>query len=142
MLVRLLGVMMLAAVLLAGCSTSSSGTGSQSGVGRIGQPVRDGKFEFVVNKVDTTSTPGIVQVHLTVTNIGDESQMWSSSSQKLLVGDKEYDSDLFEGSEGIEDLNPGLGVDAVLGFKVPPGAVPDAIELHDSMFSQGVKVNL
>jgi uncharacterized protein DUF4352 len=72
---------------------------------------------------------GLVRVHLTVTNIGDESQFWSSGSKKLLARGKEFDSDMFEGSESMEDLNPGLGVDAVLGFKIPPGTVPEAIEL-------------
>ena len=78
-----------------------------------------------------------------MTNIGDESQFWAFGNQKLLAGGKEFDSDMFESSGStMEDLNPGLGVEAVLGFKVPPGTVPGAIELPNSMFSQGVKVEL
>lgn len=128
-------------MFIPGCTSLSASSGKSSAVASIGQAVRDGKFEFVVSKVDT-GTPGIVSVHLKVTNIGNESQMWSSSGQKLLVDGKEFDADMFESKDSIETLNPGLGVDAVLGFKVPPGTVPEAIELHDSMFSEGVRVNL
>lgn len=128
-------------MILTGCLSVSSSSSNSDSAGSIGQTVRDGKFEFLVTNVDTTK-PGVIAVHLKVTNIGDEAQIWSSGNQKLLVDGKEFDSDLFESSESYETLNPGLGVDAVVGFKVPPGTVPDAIELHDSMFSQGVKVRL
>lgn len=135
---------LLAVLLLSSCSTGASSTKSDTSVptAGIGSPVRDGKFEFVVKSVDT-SDPGLIHVHLTVTNIGSEAQHWSSGNQKLLSGGKEFESDLWE-TEGssMDELNPGLSAEAVLGFKVPPGTVPDAIELHDSMFSQGATVSL
>jgi hypothetical protein len=137
-------VALLVALLLSSCSmaTSSTKSGSSSATAGIGTPVRDGKFEFVVSKVDTTD-PALIRVHLQVTNIGNEAQHWSSGNQKLLAGGKKFESDLWE-TEGssMDELNPGLSTDAVLGFKVPPGTVPDAVELHDSMFSQGATVNL
>ncbi|CAN5682650.1 hypothetical protein BH10ACT9_BH10ACT9_18150 [soil metagenome] len=89
-----------------------------------------------------TSQPGLVFVHVDVTNIGDKAQHWSAGNQKLLVGGKEFESDSWESDNDFEELNPGLGVQSVIAFKVPPGTVPDAIELHDSMFSEGVTVNL
>ncbi|WP_082614561.1 DUF4352 domain-containing protein [Mycobacterium sp. Root265] len=136
---------LLAMVLLSSCSMStSSSTKSDTAASSagIGTPVRDGKFEFTVTKVDTTD-PNLVRVHVEVTNIGNEAQHWSSGNQKLLAGGKEFESDMWE-SEGssMDELNPGLSASAVLAFKVPPGTVPDGIELHDSMFSQGATVNL
>lgn len=134
----------LAALMLSSCSMATSSTKSDpsAATAGIGTPVRDGKFEFVVSKVDTTD-PALIRVHVNVTNIGNEAQHWSSGNQKLLAGGKEFESDLWE-TDGstMDELNPGLSADAVLGFKVPPGTVPDAIELHDSMFSQGAKVSL
>ncbi|WP_241472148.1 DUF4352 domain-containing protein [Mycolicibacterium neoaurum] len=143
MLVRIV-VAVLAALLLSSCSMDTASTKSDSSKSSagIGTPVRDGKFEFIVGKVDTTD-PQLIRVHIKVTNIGDKAQHWSSGNQKLLAGGKEFESDLWE-TEGssMDELNPGLSADAVLGFKVPPGTVPDAIELHDSMFSQGATVTL
>ena len=143
MLARIV-VAVLAALLLSSCSMDTASTKSESSTASagIGAPVRDGKFEFVVSKVDTTD-PQLIRVHIKVTNIGDKAQHWSSGNQKLLAGGKEFESDLWE-TEGssMDELNPGLSADAVLGFKVPPGTVPDAIELHDSMFSQGATVSL
>lgn len=137
-------IALLAAFLLSSCSTAPSSTGSDTSASTasIGTPVRDGKFEFVVTKVDSAD-PNLIKVHVEVTNIGDKAQHWSSSNQKLLAGGKEFESDLWE-TEGssMDELNPGLSTQAVLGFKVPPGTVPDGIELHDSMFSQGATVSL
>lgn len=143
MLVRIV-VVVLAALLLSSCSMDTASTKSDSSTASagIGTPVRDGKFEFIVSKVDTTD-PQLIRVHIKVTNIGDKAQHWSSGNQKLLAGGKEFESDMWE-SEGssMDELNPGLSASAVLAYKVPPGTVPDGIELHDSMFSQGATVTL
>jgi hypothetical protein len=42
----------------------------------------------------------------------------------------------------MEDINPGLGIEASVTFDIPPGAVPEAIECHDSMFSGGALLAL
>ena len=42
----------------------------------------------------------------------------------------------------MEDINPGLGIDTQVTFDIPKGAVPTAIEFHDSMFSGGATVAL
>ena len=66
-------------------------------VAGIGQPVRDGKFEFVVTGVSTAKTVGdpsnqfmqataqgvYVVVSMTVRNIGDQSQSFFAANQKL-----------------------------------------------------------
>jgi hypothetical protein len=42
-----------------------------------------------------------------------------------------------------DNINPGLAIaKTVVSFDVPVGAAPEAIELHDSAFSGGVKVSL
>lgn len=40
------------------------------------------------------------------------------------------------------EINPGNKLDLVIVFDVPAGAVPRAIEFHDSAFSGGVKASL
>lgn len=144
---RVLAAFFFAAAMLTGCSMDSNDSGGSGGAdssgsaASIGQPVRDGKFEFVVTKVDNLG--GVINVHLQVTNIGNEAQYFSSGNQKLLAGGKTFESDMWESSgTTMDELNPGLSAQGVLAFKVPPGTVPDAVELHDSMFSQGAKVNL
>jgi hypothetical protein len=42
----------------------------------------------------------------------------------------------------ILDLNPGFSATITVPFDVPVGTVPDAIELHNSAFSGGVKASL
>lgn len=129
----------------------------------IGTKVRDGKFEFVVTAVEhpgktiagefgTTETAQgeFVVVRVNVTNIGDEAQTLMSTGQ-LLFNDK---GQKFEPSSAImtlkdadkfflTNINPGNTVTgAPLLFDVAPGTKIASIELHDSMFSGGVKVKL
>lgn len=123
----------------------------------VGVPVRDGKFEFTVTSIDRSATAGdptneflqeqatgeFVNVHLTVTNIGDEAQDFFASNQKLIVDGKKFDAASILGLPGdMSGINPGLSIETVVPFDVPPGAQPDAVELHDSAFSGGVKVAL
>ncbi|WP_082895274.1 DUF4352 domain-containing protein [Rhodococcoides kroppenstedtii] len=107
---------------------------SQAG---IGEAVRDGKFEFLVTAWDGETA------QLTVTNIGDRPQSFAISAQYLydvqqrrFEPEFEWDSDL-----AFADLNPGQSVSGAITF-VLSGAVPDYLELHDSVFSGGVKVPL
>jgi Domain of unknown function (DUF4352) len=127
---------------------------------RIGQPVKDGKFTFVVTKVrsrtDSIGPEGLAEppqgkfvlVSMKVTNHGDEAQTLDASSQKLLAGGKEYsaDSDLpaaVEYSESFyNEINPGNSVNGAVVFDVPRDLRASAVELHDSPFSGGVRVSL
>lgn len=123
----------------------------------IGVPVRDGKFEFVVSGITRSSTAGdpnneflqetakgeFVNVHLTVTNIGNEPQSYFPSEQKLVIDGKQFAAaDISWASEGNGNINPGLSIDTTVSFDVPPGSQPEAVVLHDSMFSNGVTVSL
>jgi hypothetical protein len=127
----------------------------------IGTAVRDGKFEFTVTSVETgVATVGdeylnqqaqgqYVLVHMTVTNIGGEAQMFDGSSQKLTdTAGREHSADtsaaiyLGDANSFLTDINPGNSVEGTVVFDVPADALPATIELHDSMFSGGVQVTL
>jgi Domain of unknown function (DUF4352) len=141
------------------------GTGSddaaESAAG-IGDPVRDGKFEFTVTGVERgLSSVGedfleeeaqgeFVIVRLSVSNIGDEAQMLDNGGQVLYDSEgrkHETSSALFslEGADKafLENINPGNSIEDVpLLFDVPQETKLDRIELHDSLFSGGVAVSL
>ena len=131
------------------------------GGARIGQPVRDGKFEFTVTRVQ----PGVTQVgaagltkkaqgqfvllHVTVKNIGGESQLFDGSSQIVYdAAGKKYSADsaaaiyLDQSQSFVNPINPGNAVAGIVAFDVPKTVVPVTAELHDSPFSGGVKVAL
>ncbi|MFG3417739.1 DUF4352 domain-containing protein [Micromonospora sp. NPDC048063] len=163
------------AVVALGCSSgatdSSSGSGSDSGAkgddkpaktAKIGQPARDGKFEFTVKsakcgvtKVGTSMLGDKAQgqfclVTINVKNIGKEAQLLDGSSQKAYAADgTEYSSDTEAGlyankdqSTFFEEINPGNQVTGVFVFDIPKNVKLTKLELHDSMFSGGVTVAL
>jgi hypothetical protein len=45
-------------------------------------------------------------------------------------------------NKGTDDINPGNSIQVQAAFDVPPGTQPAELELHDSMFSGGVKLQL
>jgi hypothetical protein len=128
--------------------------------GKVGTPVRDGKFQFTVKKVSRADRVGsgfteqkpkgeFILIVITVENIGDEAQSFAGSVQKLIDADgREYEADtgaaiwLKDSKSLYEQINPGLSVDGTVVFDVPKGLNPVAIELHDSLFSGGVRVSL
>ena len=126
----------------------------------IGTPVRDGKFEFVVNSVtcgetqigdeyfNTTAQGNFCFVAVTVTNIGDEPQSFWGDGQSLYNAEgQEYSADTeaafyMEDNALYEEINPGNSLSGTIVYDVPVGTVPASIELHDSIFSGGVTVAL
>lgn len=126
----------------------------------LGQPVRDGRFEFVVTSVECgvariggayvyrDAQGQFCLVRLTVTNIGSQPQMFDASYQRAYnAAGQQYDTDGLAGfyldeddRAFLEDINPGNSVKATLVFDIPPGAAIAKLELHDSMFSFGVTV--
>ena len=136
-----------------------AGHGSPVTVG-IGRPAEDGEFTFVVTGVSTrTGRIGneyvgkdpqgkFVLVKVTVTNHGDRVQTFFGSDQKLLASGKEYGADAtaaayYSSSRSLyEQISPGGRVQGAVIFDVPEDAKPESIELHDSAFSQGVRVSL
>lgn len=135
-------------------------TPAEGDVAGIGDPARDGKFEFTVTRVQ----PGIqriggefgkeaqgqfVLVHVTVSNIGNESQLFDGSAQKLFDKQgREFSADteaaiyLDESKSFLNQINPGNTVKGIVVFDVPKEVTPVKLELHDSIFSGGVAVNL
>ncbi|MGY0002503.1 DUF4352 domain-containing protein [Micromonospora sp. I033] len=131
-------------------------------VAKIGQPARDGKFEFTVKsskcgvaKIGTDLIGAKAQgqfclVTLNVRNIGKESQMFDGSSQKAYAANgTEYSADggaaIYANKNAetfLNDINPGNQVTGVVVFDIPKKVKLAKLELHDSPFSGGVTVSL
>ena len=139
---------------LAGQSASTGWTG-------IGTPVRDGKFEFTIAKIEPgfakvgnavlgkTAQGQFVLVYVTVKNIGDVAQHFDGSNQKLFDAQgRQFSADVEaaiyvdEQRSFLDQVNPGNSVDGIVVFDVPKDIRPTKIELHDSAFSGGVTVTL
>jgi Domain of unknown function (DUF4352) len=79
-----------------------------------------------------------------VENVGKEPQTMFASNQYL------YDTEgrRFEADASLSDelffkeLNPGLQTVGTIKWKVPFGIKADYLELHDSLFSGGVKIEV
>jgi hypothetical protein len=133
-----------------------------SEIQKIGTVVRDGKFEFVVSDFECgldyiESRYGSREVPqgqyctlaLSVKNIGQSEQEFSPNAQKLLDDngiEYSYDSGATyyknNSDSAYKRINPGNGIETVLAFDVPKDKSPVAVELHDSVLSNGTKVSL
>lgn len=138
----------------------TTGAGGKPATANIGQPVRDGKFEFTVQKIKCgvsqigTSVLGeraqgqFCLVTLKVTNIGKQAQTFDGSNQFAYgSGGAKYDADttadLYVNKAAdtfLNDINPGNSVTGVIVFDIPKTAKLAKLELHDSPFSGGVLV--
>ncbi|WP_270485928.1 DUF4352 domain-containing protein [Gordonia jacobaea] len=146
-----------------GAEQKNAGAEKDSGAAGLNTPVRDGKFEFVVTGVEkglssvgdnpylTEQAQGqFVVVSMTVQNTSKEPQSFSPSDQKLVDDqgrsfEPSTSAQIALGGSDIpvwDNINPGNTVDAKVVFDMPKDATPTTIELHDSMFSGGVKVRL
>ncbi|MGC4796252.1 DUF4352 domain-containing protein [Micromonospora saelicesensis] len=152
-------------------SKASSSSGDEGGAkseekpaktAKIGQPARDGKFEFTVKsskcgvaKIGSDMLGQKAQgqfclVTVNVKNIGKEAQMFDGSSQKAYAADgTEYSADtgaaIYANKNAetfLNDINPGNQVNGVVVFDIPKNVKLTKLELHDSMFSGGVDVAL
>jgi hypothetical protein len=95
----------------------------------------------------TATAQGVFVIFtLSVRNIGDEPRSYSGRNQKLIdMSGREYevssDADLNLNSYGlVDDINPGNAIEVKVPFDVPPDTQMSMLELHDSMFSAGVRV--
>ena len=123
-----------------------------------GTEVRDGKFSFLITGIDpptssvgtnsylTTDAQGEYRlVHVDITNIGGEPGSYFGENQKMIddlgrLYTNDTGAELNINPAQSAEINPGNKVSTTLVFDVPPGTVPAAVELHDSMFSGGVRV--
>jgi hypothetical protein len=148
----------------AGAGAATSGdqeSGSTDSAPGLNDAVRDGKFEFTVKKVDCGKTKigtsmfgakaqgQFCMVSVRVENIGDEAQSMFGENQLMFDQDgREFSADteaamyMDDAQTLWEEINPGNSINGVVVFDVPKNAVPTSIELHDSMFSDGVTVSL
>lgn len=127
----------------------------------LNQPVRDGKFEFVVSKVEcgkktlgeapfaSEAQGEYCVVSLKVKNIGNEAQMFMGTNQLAYNAQgQKFTSDggatlfLADTNSFLEDINPGNAVDGIVVFDVAPGTKLTKLELHDSAWSGGVEVGI
>lgn len=128
----------------------------------IGVPVRDGKFEFVVESVqpgvasvgdeflNQTAQGAFTLVTLKVTNIGDQPQTFFDSNVRGFDSQgRELSADTTAGlyanpsGEGfINDINPGNSVTAVVVFDLPAGETLTKLRVQDAAFSGGATINL
>jgi Domain of unknown function (DUF4352)/Protein of unknown function (DUF2510) len=129
---------------------------------QLGKTVRDGKFAFTVTKVIC----GIAQVgtnelliqkaqgqycraSLNVENIGNEAQTMFARNQYLFdATGRKFSADatanIYDDSAKLmfEEINPGNSIKGFVYFDVPKGTKISKLELHDSMFSDGIAVRL
>lgn len=143
-------------------SSNSSGSSAKT-TAKVGQPARDGKFEFVVKSIEcgranvgseflTEAAQGqFCLLNITVKNIGNEAQGLSSSNQYLYNSQgQRYSADDAatyaaaprDNNTWYQQVNPGNTVEGAIVFDVPKDVTPVSAELHDSAFSGGIKINL
>jgi hypothetical protein len=129
---------------------------------QLGKTVRDGKFAFTVtavkcgiaqvgtNKYLTQKAQGqYCRASLRVENIGNEAQTMSASNQYLFdTKGRKFSADatanIYDDSAKLmfEEINPGNSLKGYVYFDVPQGTKVSKLELHDSMFSDGIGVRL
>lgn len=129
---------------------------------KLGEPARDGKFEFTVKGVDCGKTRvgdtyfgkdaqgEFCFVNVTIKNIGNEAQSLFAENQYVYdAAGKRYSADSeasiygsSQGSTWYDQINPGNSVSGAIIFDVPKGTKLTSAELHDSALSNGVKVQL
>lgn len=142
-------------------SVDTKDSGSTETAPGLNDAVRDGKFEFTVKKVDcgktkigssmlgTKAQGQFCLVSVKVENIGDEAQSMFGDNQLMFDQEgREFSADTeaaiyLDNAQTLwEEINPGNSINGVVVFDVPKNAAPESIELHDSMFSDGVTVSL
>ena len=148
-------------------ATPTSNASASSTTPTIGQPAYDGKFQFtvtsfkcgvtqVVNPSDTDITDQpqgqFCLMGLTIKNIGTEAQNFDDSSQYLYdASSKQYSyasgatsdfNGLSSQFDGLPTVNPGVSISGTVVFDIPTTTAITYAMLHDSSFSNGVKVNL
>lgn len=142
--------------------SSNMSSSSAAKVAKIGEPARDGKFEFTVKSIECGKTRVGDQyvgknaqgefclLNTTIKNIGNEEQSLFADNQYVYDADgKRYSADseasIYHDTQGrtwFDEINPGNSVSGAIIFDVPKGTKIVRAELHDSALSGGVKVDL
>ncbi|MEV0340072.1 DUF4352 domain-containing protein [Nocardia sp. NPDC050713] len=148
------------ALLSSAADEVAESTEKRTSVSPAGSEVRDGKFGFVVTRVDApVASVGdnqflkkdaqgeFILVYVDVSNTGDQPQTYFGDNQKLVDAQgRLYSNDTAAevnlNKNLVTEINPGNRISVVLAFDVPKGTTPTAIEFHDSVFSGGARVAL
>lgn len=141
----------------AGDRQQGSDTGSAAPAA-VGDPVRDGKLEFVVTEIETevdqvgveSADDGVFTVvGLTVRNTAAQTQTYLPLGQRLHdTTGREYDLDVTATAQRAataaapSNLEPGQSVATQLVYGVPPNSVPDHLTVRDFPFSLGSEAPL
>jgi len=151
-----------AALVSGGEDTAADAGNPDTAKGKVGEAVRDGKFEFTVksvkcgvDKVGSDYTEEKAQgqfclVSVKVKNIGDEARYFSDSDQKAYdAAGTKYSADtgagIYANSDAdtfLNQINPGNQISGVVVFDIPKDVSLTTVELHGSAFSGGVTVSL
>jgi hypothetical protein len=127
----------------------------------LGQPVRDGKFEFTVGRVQCgyrtvgqdfytkEATGQYCLATMTVKNVGRSPQAFSDVEQLAFSPDgKEYRADPEAGAYVNDltafntDINPGNQIDAIVAYDIPASSSIAKLRLHDDRLSRGAEVSV
>jgi hypothetical protein len=128
----------------------------------LGDRVRDGKFEFVVSRVDCSRSTVVLEqmkrtaagkyclISLSIRNIADRPQFFLGRLQKVSdAAGTEFSNDELAGLLAnrktqtlLRKIGPGSTVRGKIVFDVPKGTTLTDMELHDSYLSGGVRVGL
>lgn len=142
--------------------TEAAQPDADSGAPGVGEPVRDGKFEFTVADVQTgvdqvgddflnqEAQGSYTLVTMKVENIGDEAQLFDSSNVsgtdsqgREVSSDSEASLYANENTEAfLNEINPGNSVTAIVVFDLPKGEKLAALDVKDSMLSGGAEISL
>ncbi|MFI5808499.1 DUF4352 domain-containing protein [Streptomyces sp. NPDC051561] len=143
-----------------GTAPAPVGEDQQDTTPGLGEPVREGKFEFTVKKIEpggnhlggefgTDAQGRYLLAHMTVKNIGDRAQYFNGSDQKTIDSkSNEHSADtgaaifLEDSRSFLNQINPGNTVEGIVVFDIPTNSRPVQMELHDSFLSSGATVRL
>jgi hypothetical protein len=144
-----------------GTDTTESAPAEEAAGPGIGDEARDGKFAFTVSKIkcgvkkvgneflNSKAQGQFCLVTMTVKNIGEEAQSFDASSQKGQTNtgatvDADSSASLYANEDAntfFNEINPGNSLkNVVVVYDIAEDQTIDALELHDSMFSEGVIV--
>ena len=160
--IGLAGLVVIGGLVAKNARDGGTGGTTVKNAGRVGEPVRDGDFEFTVTELEcgrTTLGDGVFSspapgdyclVTLAVRNVGARARPFDESSQKAYdekgtryLHDAEAE---FQANFGVhawfKEIEPGGQVAGRLVFDMPDSRSLTSIELHYSADSGGVKVPL
>jgi Domain of unknown function (DUF4352)/Protein of unknown function (DUF2510) len=135
--------------------TPDETTGAEAPVPPPAAGATDGPLTFAVTGVESGATVTdpenefltkdaqgeFVVVRLTVQNTSPDPGQFLGTFQKLNAGGQAYtidDEATFYVGGGFVDIPPGGEVQVGLAYDVPPGTVPESVELHADPMSPGV----